>query len=181
MASYTNRSRYVVAFTKHPELTREFPFTEHREARAYLKHLRGNHKDCSPKDPALTQREDSILIRFRDLGFPEFTLGATSYEEAAKIVQQVEADPTPGILIDYSSSLKISLAKIIDAYLEEKCPKHKGSSNERYTLSSMLADAGYETKFARERRLIREEKIASRPKKTEKARGSGRAHTSRTS
>lgn len=124
--------RYVVAFAKHPELTREFAFTQLREARAYLKHLRENHSDSTAKDPAIRQREDSILIRFRDRGFPEFTLGATSYEEAAKIVQQVEAERARGICIDYSRSLKISLAEVIDDYLEKKCPKHKGGLHERY-------------------------------------------------
>ena len=32
MATFTNRSRYVVVVGDHPELTREFPFTKHREA-----------------------------------------------------------------------------------------------------------------------------------------------------
>lgn len=151
MATFTNRSRYVVAVGDHPELTREFPFTKNREAREYLRELRALHKNA-----ALTQREDKILIRFREQGHEEFTLQASSYDEAATLVKQVESERARGILIDYSLGQKITLAKLVDDYIDSKCPKHKGRLHESYTLSSMLADCGYETNFARLRRETKE-------------------------
>lgn len=40
MATFENRSRFTVAVTRRPELTRTFPFNHEQRARAYLEELR---------------------------------------------------------------------------------------------------------------------------------------------
>ena len=44
-------------------------------------------------------------------------------------------------MIDYTAARKITAAELVQGYIDEECPRHKGCDVERYTLNSFLNDA----------------------------------------
>jgi len=148
MATITNRSRYVVQVEGHPQLTREFPFTKKKAARSYLEELRR----AGYTSARLTQRENALLVRIRQKGYPELTFQVSSYEEADLHIKRIEAERRQGLFRDYSLARKVTHAQLFDRYIDEECPRHKGGEIETYTLEGFLADCGYDSERVRRRR-----------------------------
>jgi hypothetical protein len=139
MASITNRSKYIVEVAGAPELTQTFPHTAAIKAKRYKKDLAANgHSGL------IRQLEDNFLLRIRDKGYPEYIYKATSYEDAEQELQRVLGDRARGRRVDYTKARKITLAQLIDQYLQEESPKHKGHRTEVYTLGAFLEDIGYQ-------------------------------------
>lgn len=69
------------------------------------------------------------------------SFAARSREEAQHTVNEIEAQRARGLMIDYTAARKITFADLVQRYIDEECPRHKGCDVERYTLSSFLDDA----------------------------------------
>ena len=135
MASITNRSRYTVSVTRRPELTRSFPHTAKARATEYCATLR-----AQGLKPKLRQGTDAWLVRIGS-GRQRASFSARSLDEAQHTVNEIEAQRARGLMIDYIAARKITFAELVQRYIDEECPRHKGCDVERYTLGSFLDDA----------------------------------------
>lgn len=136
MATISNRSPYQVSVRNQPALARRFPLTQKAEARAHLEALRSQGLKA-----VLTQGENRLLVRIRNLGHPDVTLKASSYAQAEQAILRVESERRAGLFVDYSRAQKMTLARLFERYVEEECPRHKGCAIETYTLKGFLADS----------------------------------------
>ncbi len=137
MASISDRSRLTVSVKRRPELDRRFPFSETKAARAYLLELRGQGQK-----PVAASEGNNFMVRIREKGYPEQLLYFPTLEEAEHTAQRIEAERHTGLYKDYTRGRRVTLAEIIRRYYFEKCPDHKGSQVERYTLKGFYVDAG---------------------------------------
>jgi integrase len=136
LASIENRSRFTVTVKHRPDLTRPFPHTEAQAARGYLESLR-----AQGYKPVLTQAEDNLWIRIRQKGHKPQSIPASSYEEAERIVQRLEAERAVGLFVDYREGHLVSGAQLMQRYLEQEVPKHKGRDVEKYTVRGWIEDS----------------------------------------
>ena len=135
MASITNRSRYTVTVTRRHDLTKSFPHIAKGRATEYCATLRSQGLT-----PRLSQGSDAWLVRMGS-GRQRSSFLARSREEAQHTVNEIEAQRARGLMIDYTAARKITFAELVQRYIDEECPRHKGCDVERYTLSSFLDDA----------------------------------------
>lgn len=145
MASITNRSKFFVTVTKRNDLYREFPHSALAKANAYLVSLR----EQGYRSARLGQHDNRIQVRIRHKGYPDQILTVPSAEAAEQLLLRVQAERASGLVIDYSSARRVTMAQLVERYLEEECPKHKGAAIEGYTLRGMLADSRGEREKAR--------------------------------
>lgn len=145
MATISNRSRFFVSVTKRPDLYREFPYTDLAQANAYLAELRARDY----RSARLGQHTNRIQIRIRHKGYPDQILTVSSPEAAEQLLLRIQSERASGLLIDYSSARRVTMAQLVKRYLTEECPKHKGAVIEGYTLRGMLADSRGERDKAR--------------------------------
>jgi integrase len=142
MATLENRSPWAVTVTRKPDLYREFRCSELRKAEHYANTLQADGHRVK-----LQQLENSWQVRARDKGFPKFCATFDSYEEAEKTLKQIEAKRALKVFRDYGAALKHTAAQLMERYMEEVCPSHKGCDVERMRL----------------RRLIRDEEFVDKP------------------
>lgn len=160
MASIENRSRYVVSVKNRNDLTKEFPYSDARRAREYLKQLRGDGLK-----PKITQLSDNLLVRFRNKGQPPQAIKATSREDAEAVIGRVESDQHHGLFIDYTRAHRVTLAKLFEDYVRDVCPLHKGCDVETWTLNGFIADSKNELQEAiRERNDLRSAGVTDVPR-----------------
>ena len=139
MATLINRSRYTVRVPRRAELTRQFTYTQATVARAYLEELRAQGHPA-----ALEQGDDGWLVRIRQKGYPELNFRSTSLEAAESDAARIEAERRTGLFIDYTKGHRITFAELIERYVEEVSPLHKGCEVERAVLESLLSDSSPE-------------------------------------
>lgn len=101
-------------------------------------------------------------MRVRHKGFPDQIITMPSLEAAEQLLLRIQAERASGLLIDYSSARRVTMAQLVERYLSEECPKHKGASTEGYTLRGMLADSRGELEQAL-RKLDRAKKAGQSP------------------
>ena len=135
MASITNRSRYTVSVTRRPELTRSFSHTAKARANEYCATLR-----AQGLKPKIRQGTDAWFVRIGS-GRHRASFSARSLDEARHTVNEIEAQRARGLMIDYTAAHRITFAELVQRYIDEECPRHKGCDVERYTLNSFLNDA----------------------------------------
>lgn len=141
MATYSNRSRLFVKVKQRDDLYREFAFHDTHAAQGYLKQLRADGYK-----PIVGQLEDSILVRIRTKGHPDQSFTAASYEEAESIARRIDDEQRRGLFVDYSKSLQVTPAQLIERYIREECPRHKAGTIEAYKLNAFLEDSRGELK-----------------------------------
>ena len=137
MATISNRSRYFVSVAKREDLYREFPFSALAKANAYLAELR----QVGYRSARLGQHTNKIQVRIRHKGYPVEIITVASLEAAEQLLLNIQAERARGLVVDYSASRRVTMAQLVERYLKEECPKHKGASIEGYTLRGMLADS----------------------------------------
>jgi integrase len=139
LATLINRSRYTVTVAHHDEHTREFPHDKSEAAREYLQSLR-------PKFPRarISQGDDQWYVRIRQRGYKTLNFDAGSYDNAQAEAARIEAERRAGLFIDYTAAHRVNLAHLIERYVQEVCPRHKGCDVETAILESLLFDCGEE-------------------------------------
>ena len=141
MASVDNRSNIVISVPRHPGLTKTFSYDQPKKAKAYFQSLQAQgHK------PDIAQLEDSIQVRVRRVGQKDQYETFGSIAEADAFVKRIESEQQQGLFIDYTSAANVTFAEIIERYIEEECPSHKGGANYAIMLRAILADSKHELK-----------------------------------
>lgn len=133
MAIITNRSPWLVSVARRPELTSEFPFKQLPQAQAYLASL-----EASGHNPKLEQLANAFQVRARDKGFPVFCASFTTREEAEKTLKQLEANRALSIFRDFAAATKVTLAELMQRYIEEVAHRHKGGGIEAGRLRKLI-------------------------------------------
>ncbi|CAZ90268.1 MULTISPECIES: site-specific integrase [Thiomonas] len=137
MATLENRSRFRVTVRNREDLTREFPFNAPARVASHMAELR-----AQGFKPAVTQLEDTILVRVRQKGRAPQTFTLPSVETAEKLIRKIEEERGRGLYVDYARSHKVTVAQLMVRYLKEKVPKLKSADMLTYKLEAMLMDSG---------------------------------------
>ncbi len=135
MATIINRSPFAVSVRNHRELYQEFPVFKKSKADAYAAELvRQGYK------PHLKQLENAFQVLARNKGFKNFRATFDSREEAEKTLKELEAKRALSVFRDYAVATRHTLAGVMQRYILEVCPKHKGAESETYRLNRMIRD-----------------------------------------
>ncbi|MGN8108113.1 site-specific integrase [Paraburkholderia sp. 22098] len=136
MASITNRSRFFVEVKNNHDCYREFPFHRLADAKTYHASL-----VAQKLKPVLGQLEDTIEVRIRHKGWPTVNYTATSVAEAEGIVNKIEEERSRGLFRDYTKAHQVTFIDLIQRYMKEEGPKHKGWEKvEQYKCRGWLED-----------------------------------------
>lgn len=138
MAIIINRSPWLVKVPRQPQLVREFPFKVETEAKAYVARL-----EAEGFKPRLTQLENAFQVRARDKGYPVFCASFTTREEADKTLKQLEAKRALSIFRDYGAATRVTLAELMQRYIQEVAPRHKGGDIEIGRLKKIIRDESF--------------------------------------
>jgi integrase len=131
----TNRSPWSVSVRARPDLDRSFPAGRAPEARRYCADL------CAAGYRAqLTQLETAFQLRVRRKGMaPQFITFDTP-EQAEQARLHIEASLSVSIVRDYASAARWTLRELMQRYLVEVVPGHKGADVEMNRLQRLMRD-----------------------------------------
>jgi integrase len=133
MAIIVNRSPYAITARGKADLYREFPVFKRAEAEAYLQSLLMQGIKAS-----LKQLEHSFQVLARDRGYPRFCLTFDTREEAEKTLKRIESERALSVFRDYAAATRTTVAALVERYIVDVCPKHKGGESEVYRLRRLL-------------------------------------------
>ncbi|WP_085318450.1 site-specific integrase [Derxia lacustris] len=137
MADITNRSRLCVTVKNRDDLTQHFSFNKLDDVEAYIATLRAQRLK-----PRVEQLDESWLVRIREKGHKALTATFKTRTDAERFIARTAEERSRGLFVDYTASLKVSLAELIVRYLLEEAPKHKSHQVLAYSLEGWLADSG---------------------------------------
>lgn len=137
MADLTNRGRFRVAVKNRDDLTRHFSFNRLDDVGSYMACLRAQRLK-----PRVEQLDESWLVRIRDKGHKPLSATFKTRKEAEGFIARTTEERSRGLFVDYTASLKVSLAELMVRYLLEEAPKHKSHQVLSYSLEGWLADSG---------------------------------------
>lgn len=132
----TNRSPWLVTVRARPERDRRFSFVQRQAAEAYLEALLAEGLKGK-----LAQLETSFLLRIRRKGMKDQSATFDTYLAAEQALRHIESQHSLGIVRDHVVATRYTLAQLMQRYIEEVAPQHKGGDIE----------------ICRLRRIIREE------------------------
>ncbi len=141
MAIITNRSPWAVTARSNVALYREFSVSQRPEAEAYVLELKSQGYM-----PSLKQLENAFQVLARDIGFPRFCVTFDTYEEAEKTLKKLESERSLHVFRDYAAATKVTAAELIERYVTEICPSHKGAESEIYRLRRILSSEAFVNK-----------------------------------
>jgi len=137
-----NRSPWCVTVTRHPELDREYSYNQRETAELYIQHIAS--RGLKGK---IHQLENSFQVRIRQKGHKPFCSTFDTYAAAEQALLHIQSGRSRSIVRDYSSALRTTTASLMQRYIEEVCPLHKGGDVE----------------ITRLRRIIRDEEFVDKP------------------
>lgn len=131
----TNRSPWSVSVRARPDLDRSFSAGRRPDAARYCADL------CATGHRAqLTQLETAFQLRVRRKGMaPQFiTFDTPDQAEQARL--HIEANLSVSIVRDYASAARWTLRELMQRYLVEVVPGHKGADVETNRLQRLMRD-----------------------------------------
>lgn len=137
-SSILNRSPYVITVRADATLNRRFSVADKKKAQAYVKDLAA----CGIK-ARLTQLQTSFQLRVRRKGVPEQHITFDTFEAAEQTRLHIEAQLSVSVVRDYSVATKTTLRDLLERYLNEVVPSHKGASIERTRIRRLLRDEAF--------------------------------------
>ncbi|BAL23459.1 putaive site-specific recombinase/integrase [Azoarcus sp. KH32C] len=137
-SSIQNRSPFVVTVRTDVTLNRRFSFTDRKKAQTYVEAL----ADRGIK-ARLTQLETSFQLRVRRKGVPEQFITFDTFEAAEQTRLHIEAQLSVSVVRDYSVATKTTLRDLLERYLEQVVPSHKGASIERTRIRRLLREEAF--------------------------------------
>ncbi len=137
MAELTNRSRFRVTVRNRADLTRYFPFTQVSAARAYIEDLRAQGFKSKGE-----QLDEHWLVRIRERGYKPLQATFSTRADAEDFLEQVSLERKRGLFVDYTASMKVTVAQLAVRYLLEEAPRHKSCDVLTYFFEGLLADSG---------------------------------------
>lgn len=128
-----NRSPWIVHVRNQPSLSRRFSYPSLKAAQQYCDDLLRQGRKAS-----VSQLESSFQLRIRRKGVKTQTLTFDNWETAEQARLQIEADLSVSIVRDYSAAAKTTLRALMERYLTEVVPQHKGADVEGSRLRRMM-------------------------------------------
>lgn len=138
MATICNRSPWAVTVRGKTQLYREFPVFKKSSAEAYLASL-----VAQGLKPTLRQLDNAFQVLARDKGFPRFCVTFDTWEEAEKTRKKIESERALKVFRDYGAATRVTAAELLERYIREVCPSHKGGESEIYRLRRMLREEAF--------------------------------------
>src|SRR6266404_1592175 len=136
MATINNRSRLFVSVKNKDDLYREFPYNHLAKAQAYHAEL-----VARKYKPKLGQHENQIEVRILQKGFPSFSYTASSFADAQSVADRIKAERKQGLFVDYTKARQVTFVDLIERYVTEEGPTHKGWEKvEKYKCLGWLDD-----------------------------------------
>lgn len=133
-----NRSPWLVRVRAQPDLDKRFSATASPDAQRYCKAL------CAQGLRAkLAQFETAFQLRVRRKGVPLQHITFDTWEEAEQARLHIEANLSVSIVRDYGIATKYTLRDLMQRYLEEVVPGHKGGDVESNRLRRMMRDEAF--------------------------------------
>lgn len=133
-----NRSPWLVTVRAQPYRARQFPYPRLRDAEAYC----GEMKALGLK-ASLTQLETAFQLRVRRAGVKQQFITFNTLVEAEQACLQIEANLSVGIVRDYAIASRNTLGDLMQRYLNEIVPTHKGGDVEAGRLRKLLRDESF--------------------------------------
>lgn len=134
-----NRSPWLVTVTRPRELSRQFPFPKHDAAESYLAEIRAQGLRAK-----LNQLESSFQVRIRRTGYTDQCVTFDTQTQAEAYANRILADQAIGLDIDPQRPRRTLFATLVQRYIRDECPKHKGGREEAFRLNKLLRDSGNE-------------------------------------
>lgn len=89
----------------------------------------------------ITRRKAGYQVQVRRTGYPARSKCFTGLREAEKWARQVENELDRGLYLDRTEADKQTLGDILDRYMREVSPIHKGVKNETICITALKRDA----------------------------------------
>lgn len=133
-----NRSPYIVTVRADVTLNRRYSAGQKKKAQAYVTALSGRGIKAR-----LEQLETSFQLRVRRKGVPAQYITFDNLESAEQSRLQIDAQLSVSIVRDYAVATKTMLRDLLDRYLTEIVPSHKGADVERTRIRRLLRDEAF--------------------------------------
>lgn len=137
MPTIQNRSRFRVTVKNRDDLTQLFPYNQQAQVKTYIHDLK-----AQGFKPRLDRTNDAFEVRIRTRGFADQSKTFKSEAEAESFINKVDEERKRGLFVDYTGGWKVTFASLVERYIREEAPKHKGFEMEAYKLNALLEDAG---------------------------------------
>lgn len=130
-----NRSPWVVQVRSRPELGKRFSFPQRACAETYHRQLKAQGLKA-----ALIQLETAFQLCLRRQGMaPQFiTFDTWAQAEQARLA--MEANLSVSIVRDYAVAATVTVRQLMERYLAEVVPQHKGADVEANRLKRLMRD-----------------------------------------
>lgn len=128
-----NRSPWKVRVRSDARLDRHFSYSKYSQAEAYVAELaeRGIKS-------RITQLETSFQLRVRRKGVPTQFITFDTLAQAEQAQLRVASDLSVSIVRDYAIAARTTLCELMQRYLEEVVPAHKGAEIESSRLQRLM-------------------------------------------
>lgn len=134
-ANIQNRSPWLVQVRGKNELSRRFSFPQLSHAQAYCQGLQEQgHK------AKLSQLETAFQLRVRRKGARPQFITFDTWQQAEQTRLQIEAQLSISVVRDYAVATQVTLRDLMERYLSEVVPSHKGADVEASRIRRMLRD-----------------------------------------
>lgn len=137
-SSIQNRSPFVVTVRSDASLNRRFVYSRRAEAATYLKLLKARGVKAR-----LEQLETAFQLRIRRKGVPNQYVTFDTLEDAQQAKLQIEADLSVSVVRDYAIATRTTLRELMERYLTEVVPSHKGADIEATRIRRLLRDEAF--------------------------------------
>lgn len=134
----TNRSPWQVTVRSQPTRNKQFPYTRSRDAEKYFAQLQTLGLKAS-----LTQLETSFQLRVRRNGVKAQFITFDTLEAAEQAHLKIAADLSVSIIRDYAIATRHTLSELMQRYLDDVVPTHKGGDIEAGRLRRLIRDESF--------------------------------------
>lgn len=138
LTNIQNRSPWLVQVRTRPELNKQFSFAKRNAALQYQRGL-----ITSGLKATFTQLETSFQLRLRRQGIPDQFITFDSQAAAEQACLHMLANLSVSVVRDYSRATKTTLRELMERYLAEVVPSHKGADIETSRLRRLMRDEDF--------------------------------------
>lgn len=133
-----NRSPWQVTVRNNADRNALFPFNKKSDATEYLAKM--NRLDFKA---SLMQLETSFQLRVRRQGVKQQFITFDTYKAAEQARLRIEADLSVSIVRDYAVAARYTLSDLMQRYLDEVVPSHKGAHVEAGRLRRIMREESF--------------------------------------
>jgi hypothetical protein len=133
-----NRSPWQVTVRNNADRNGQFPFNRQSDATAYLAEMKRLDFKAS-----LAQLETSFQLRVRRQGVKQQFITFDTREAAEQARLRIEADLSVRIVRDYAVVARHTLSGLMQRYLEDVVPSHKGADIEAGRLRRLMREESF--------------------------------------